>query len=339
LPNSDEEVRSSLEQITQACQRATATTGQLLALSRSQSLGPEVLNLNDVLKAMEDPLQRMIGEDIQVQLVLAEDLDSVKIDRGQAEQAVWNLAANARDAMPRGGRLTLATSNLVVEEQASVSNLRPGRYVQIIVRDNGAGMAPDVQARIFETFFTTKEVGRGTGLGLSMVSGFVRRSAGHIDVESLPDRGSAFRILLPCVKAKASREKASSTSGAATGSETILVVEDDDGVRSLVCRVLRNHGYLVLEAPHPGEALRLAEESGGPVDLLLTDVVMPESDGLAVAKQIRSRHPNTKILYISGYSAESISRHELLSTGGSILPKPFSPDELHTAVRCLLDDR
>jgi PAS domain S-box-containing protein len=320
----------NVEEILEAAERAAGLTRQLLAFSRKQVLQPRVLSLNAAVADIEGMLRRVIGEDIQLVTTLAPGLGQVRADPTQLEQVILNLAVNARDAMPRGGRLILETANVEQEE---------GRYVMLAVLDNGVGMDAETQSRVFEPFFTTKEPGKGTGLGLAMVYGIVAQSGGSIRVDSAPGRGTTFKVLLPRVDEPVAVEPPRLERPAGGGAETVLVAEDEDGVRALICEVLRGLGYRVLEARRPELALELMQEEGAPVRLLLTDVVMPGMDGRQLAERLTARQPGLRVLYMSGYTGEAIARHGVLEHGTQLLQKPFTPEALARKVREVLDAR
>jgi PAS domain S-box-containing protein len=326
--------REFVRQIVEAGQRAAALTGQLLAFGRKQLLRPEILNLNDVVGRIEEMLCRLIGEDIRLVTALEPGLWPVKADRGQLEQVVVNLAVNARDAMPRGGWLTLSTSNVLLDDQAP-PELPPGPYVRLAVQDTGCGIPAEVLPRIFEPFFTTKEVGKGTGLGLATVYGIVKQSGGHVEVSSRPGQGTRFQIYLPrIVGVEDSRALPAARSEPFPSAGTILLVEDEEGVRELASSVLRQSGYTVLPACHGREALAASRQHAGEIELLLTDVVMPEMGGLELARQLALERPATRVLYMSGYSDSSRAAPDVRER---FLPKPFTSEELRWAVREALE--
>jgi two-component system, cell cycle sensor histidine kinase and response regulator CckA len=329
-----------LREIRAAGERAASLTRQLLAFSRKQVLRPEVLNLSAVLKNAERMLRRVIGEDIEMRSNLATALWSVRADPGQIEQVVLNLAVNARDAMPQGGELTFETRNVHVD--AALARAHPGMvtgdYVEIAVSDTGVGMDEITRLRLFEPFFTTKPVGKGTGLGLSTAYGVVKQSGGYIWAESEPGRGTCFRIHLPRVHAESEAiAERGATVPSLRGSETILLVEDEPEVRSLVERVLRSQGYQVHAASRPSEALAIASRPGVELDLMVTDMVMPEMDGRELARRLHSDRPSLPVIYLSGYSAEAIGRDGVLDQGAAFLEKPFRPDFLVQKVREVLE--
>ena len=333
-------LREPLQEIQKAGDRAATLTRQLLAFSRKQLLRPETLDLNRVVSEMHTMLSRLIGEDIMLATRLAAELDRISADPGQIEQVILNLAVNARDAMPRGGRLTLSTRNVYLDA-ASVrphAHQPPGPYVLLEVSDTGCGMSPEVQARIFEPFFTTKNLGEGTGLGLATVYGIVTQSGGHVEVVSTPDVGSDFRIYLPKAAGDEGLEAVTPVAAApARGAETILLVEDEAMVRTLVRTVLEGCGYRVLEAATVEELDRLREQHPDTIDLLLTDVVMPERSGPEVAEFLRQDYPDLRVLFMSGYTDDAVIRHGMSTAEAAFIQKPFSPWILAQKVRELLD--
>jgi two-component system cell cycle sensor histidine kinase/response regulator CckA len=324
----------------EVAERAAALTHQLLAFSRKQILHLQVIDLNEVLANLENMLQRLLGEDLELELKLAPDLGAVKADPGQMEQVIMNLAVNARDAMPQGGRLVISTANFYLDngQDRKPAEVLSGPYVQLSVSDNGAGMDTETQAHIFEPFFTTKEAGKGTGLGLSTVYGIVAQSGGHLEVESQPGRGTTFHIYLPRItSASETMAPAKEVSAPALGSETVLLVEDEDILRGVISKFLRIFGYTVLEARHGGEALLLCERHPGTIHLLLTDVVMPQMSGRELADRLASLRPEMKIMFMSGYTADEIGNHGGPEFSGPLLSKPFKPKVLARMVRELLD--
>ncbi len=334
-------MRAELCEIRTAGERAANLTRQLLAFSRKQVLRPEVLDLNDLLTNIERMLSRLLGEDIEMISSLSDGLWRVRADPGQIEQAVVNLAVNARDAMPEGGTVRLGTENVFVDPALASQHkgMRPGEYVQIIVSDTGIGMDEAVQSRLFEPFFTTKPKGKGTGLGLSTTYGIVKQSGGYIWAESAPGRGACFRIYLPRVQAEPEHGHERSDVGAVGGKETILVVEDEPEVRSLVERVLKDQGYRVLVADRPSEALTISLRSDLRLDLMVTDIIMPEMNGCELARRLEPYRPDLRVLYLSGYTDEAIARQGILNPGITLLEKPFRPRILAQRVREILDSR
>ena len=333
----NEELRKQLAEIKRAGERAAGLTRQLLAFSRQQALAPQVIDFNELVGSMEAMLRPLIGEQIEVTTRLAAQHARVRADPGQVEQIVLNLAVNARDAMPQGGVLSLITSLVEVPEGSASGVPPPGRYVMLCVRDTGTGIKPELMARIFEPFFTTKERGKGTGLGLAMVYGIVRQSGGHLEVRSEVGRGTSFFVYLPEVRETGpERQEGSESHLPAGGLETILLAEDEDGVRALVRDALVAQGYRVLESRDGSEALLLYAEHSGKIDLLLTDVVMPNMDGRVLAERVHARHPETKILFMSGYADPALGE---VSALGPMLQKPFHPDAVPAKVREILDRR
>jgi len=315
--------RELVDEIDAAVTRATSLTRQLLAFSRKQVVEPVVIDLNDAVTDTRKMLRRMVGEDIVIATSLEPELGHVRIDPGHLVQVIMNLTVNARDAMPRGGTLTLATRAF-------------GTEVMLSITDTGCGMPPEVRARVFEPFFTTKGVGKGTGLGLSVVHGIVQQAGGRIELESAPDVGTCFRIYFPKVDAPADRIPDIAAAGA-SGSERIVLVDDDLFVRASTSRALRARGYQVLEAVDAHDALRLLHDHSHDVDLLVTDVVMPGMDGRELVEAARSRRPSLKVLYISGYNDDAVIRHGVMHAEVNILEKPFAGHSLATKVRQILD--
>jgi CheY-like chemotaxis protein len=285
-------------------------------------------------------LQRLIGEDVELRIRPAPGLGHVRADPSQLEQVVMNLAVNARDAMPGGGRLTIETADVELDERYAREHMAvaPGPYVRLAVSDTGSGMTPEVRARIFEPFFTTKERGKGTGLGLSTVYGIVKQSGGYIWVYSEPGVGTTFKIYLPRVSAPCDAAETAAGPRAARGSETVLLVEDEPTVRSLAQKVLERHGYRVLSARNSADAVRLATGRPQPIPLLLTDVVMPGGSGPALAERLRADWPELRVLFMSGYTEYAAERAALVGPGSGFLEKPFLPDALARKVREMLDD-
>jgi signal transduction histidine kinase/CheY-like chemotaxis protein len=329
-----------VEAIHTAADHATALTCQLLAFSRKQMLQPKVLDLNTVVAHLEPMLQRLIGEDIRLVIELAPILGRVRADPGQLEQVILNLVVNGRDAMPQGGMLMLATMNVESDKPSPHhhAGMPPGSYVRLVVRDTGIGIDATTRAHLFEPFFTTKGPGQGTGLGLSTVYGIITQSGGHIAVDSEPGQGTTFTIDLPRVE-EAIEMDSRDVAHTATlrGGETVLVVEDEASVRAITRAMLERHGYHVLEAGGGEEALRICERQEAPVQLLLTDVVMPEMSGPEVAQRLTRVHPEMKVLYMSGYTDDAIIRHGVRELGTVFLQKPFTSDSLARKVREVLD--
>jgi CheY-like chemotaxis protein len=326
--------------INDAAARATALTRQLLAFSRRQVLQPTVLDLNVVVTETSKMLRRLIGEDIALVTTLESALGRVNADPGQLEQVILNLAVNARDAMPHGGRLTLETANVQVGEAEAHQQVgvMPGRYVRLAVHDTGIGMDAATQAHLFEPFFTTKEPDKGTGLGLASVYGIVTQSGGHIQADSAHGRGTTFRIYLPRFEEGIEAvEPAAAPPTSLQGLETVLLVEDEVGVRGVAQRILQAAGYTVLAASDGEEAVRLCAQHAGPIHLLLTDVVMPGMSGPALASRLEAMRPAMKVMYMSGYTEDAMVHHDLLDPGTVFLAKPFTPEILVRIVRKSLD--
>jgi two-component system, cell cycle sensor histidine kinase and response regulator CckA len=334
----NERVRRNLEEIGRAKDRAASLTRQLLAFSRRQVLEPRVLDLNEIVRGMEKLLRRLIGEDIELAVSCASDLGEVRADPGQMERVIMNLAVNARDAMPRGGRLAIETSNIGSERTAPAPGLPAGRYVLLAVTDTGIGMDAQTRSRIFEPFFTTKTQGQGSGLGLATAHGIIEQSGGTIDVESEPGKGSRFLVYLPrAVDPSASEDRAGPSGATRGGTETVLLVEDDALVRQVTRQLLEMSGFRVLAAEDSEEALRICREFEGSIELLLTDVVMPGGSGRELAESAHGIRPQMKLLYTSGYTDDAILRHGLLASGIAFLHKPFTRESLVRKVREVLD--
>jgi two-component system cell cycle sensor histidine kinase/response regulator CckA len=332
-------VRGDLEEIRKAGERAAALTSQLLAFSRKQIIRPTVLNINTIVRNLESMLRRLIGEDIELMVHLSDDLGSSNADVGQIEQVIMNLVVNSRDAMPTGGKITIETANVDLDDAYARKHIAvvPGPHVMIAVTDTGTGMTPDVQARIFEPFFTTKPKDRGTGLGLATVYGIVKQNAGNIWVYSEVGRGTTFKVYLPRVTDRPGRLP-QTDQPVRGGNETVLLVEDDERVRRLAREMLARNGYHVIETSESEEALRAAAGHPGPLHLLLTDVVMPGMSGRVLAQRLVEQDPDLKILYMSGYTDNAIVNHGILMPGVAFLQKPFTPTSLARAVREVLDD-
>lgn len=335
----DPELRADVEQIDEAGARAAALTSQLLTFSRRQMLQPRIINLHELVHDMEKMLRRLIGEHIELVTRFEDGLGSVKADPGQMEQVIMNLVVNARDAMPRGGRIVLETGNVYLDEAYARDHVDvvAGEYVMLAVHDTGIGMEPSVQAHIFEPFFTTKERTRGTGLGLSMVYGIVKQSGGSIAVRSEMGTGSSFQIFLPRTHQRRERESGILPVISKRGSETVLLVEDDEQVRDLTLAMLKRSGYNVHVARNGAEAVQFCEAHVGGVDLLLTDVVMPGLSGPELAAKIAEQRPDMKVLYMSGYTDDAIGDHGVLEEGIALLQKPFTSSVLTARVREVLD--
>ena len=338
LPAADPQ-RDNAVQIKEAGERAVLLTRQLLAFSRKQMLQPKVMDLNAVVTNIDKMLTRTIGEDIQLAAVLMPRLGRVKADPGQIEQVVMNLAVNARDAMPQGGKLTIETANVELDENFAQRHavVKPGRYVMLAVSDTGCGMDAETQQRIFEPFFTTKGLGKGTGLGLATAYGIVKQSGGSIWVYSEVGQGTTFKIYLPQVEEEADTVLPSAVRAAPlTGTETILLVEDDAPLRKLAHAILKKGGYAVLSAGHSDEAFQVCAGHTGPIHLLVSDVVMPGMGGHELAERMRSAYPDMKVLYLSGYTDDTVVRHGVLDRSMAFLQKPFTALGLLRKVREVL---
>jgi PAS domain S-box-containing protein len=340
------QLQECLLDVKQAGLKAASLTRQLLAFSRKQLLAPEVLDLNNLIVNVQKMLRRLIGEDIDLSTDLAPDLWLVKADPGQIEQVLLNLAVNSRDAMPQGGRMTISTANTFLgADFTSVNSLfQPGDFVMLAVEDSGCGMDETTRSHIFEPFFTTKEIGKGTGLGLATVYGIVSQSNGHITVSSQPGLGTTFRIYLPRHRRPAtptedptSQEDGRTIPPDLRGTETVLLVEDEEMVRNLARDILHQAGHTVLEARHGSEAIRICEQYGAPIHLIITDVVMPQMGGIELMRRIKSLRPQVKFLYISGYTDDALIRQGVRTEEVSYLSKPFTRKNLISKVRNILD--
>jgi PAS domain S-box-containing protein len=334
-------MHGEVEQIRRAGERAATLTRQLLAFSRKQIIEPKILDLNLLMADLGKMLVRLIGENIAMNIVSGKNVGKVKVDPGQFEQVLINLAVNARDAMSDGGTLLIETADVELDEVYCAQRpyrVDPGRYVRLAVSDTGTGMTQETSKKIFEPFFTTKEKGKGTGLGLSMIYGAVKQSGGSIEVYSEVGKGTTFKIYLPRVEGEAAKPvKDDRLAVLPTGTETVLVVEDEDILRDLCSRILGELGYKVLQARNGAEAITLAHGYGDRIDLLLTDVVMPGMDGAELARRLVVRHPKMKVLFTSGYTDDAISRHGVLDAGVSFIGKPYTPSALAKKVREILD--
>jgi nitrogen-specific signal transduction histidine kinase len=333
-------MRQDMEEILRAAHRAAELTRQLLAFSRQQVLAPRVLDLNEVVQSVDKMLRRLVGEDVELLSVLAPGLGHVKADPGQLEQVIVNLAVNARDAMPTGGKLTIETADAELAETRvrDLAAVPAGRYVMLAITDSGTGMDEETKARIFEPFFTTKEQGKGTGLGLATVYGIVKQSGGFIWLYSEPGHGTTFKIYLPRVEGAADAlAPPVGTVEVPRGTETVLIVEDEEAVRALAKTALTRKGYRVLEAANGGEALLRCESEQAPIHLLVTDVVMPGLGGADLAQRLAPLRPDMKVLFISGYADRAAARHGTIQPGAAYLEKPFSLEALARKVREVLD--
>lgn len=333
-------MRADLAEISNAGRRATELTRQLLAFSRQQVLAPKIIDLSEIVEGMVSMLRRLIGEDVELATSCASALGKALVDPGQIEQVIMNLAVNARDAMPRGGMLTIETTEVVLDESYALEHagVVPGPHVMLAVSDTGEGMDMTTQGRMFEPFFTTKEKGKGTGLGLSTVFGIVQQSGGTIWVYSEPGKGTSFRIYFPIAEAASVRRAVKSVKREPThGSETILLVEDEERIRVLASSILRRRGYNVLEAQNGGEAFLLCEQYTATIHLLLTDVIMPRMSGRQLAERLRPIRSGMKVLYMSGYTDDAVVRHGVLDSTIAFIQKPITPEPLARKVREVLD--
>src|SRR5229473_2598307 len=333
--------RQDADEIHKAADRAAGLTRQLLAFSRQQVMQPTVLEVNKLVSDLEKMLHRLLGEDVELSTRLAPTTGRVKADPGQLEQVIMNLAVNARDAMPNGGKLTLETGNVNLDEAYAADHYpaRAGPFVMLAVSDTGTGMSEETQAHMFEPFFTTKEKGKGTGLGLATVYGIIKQSGGFIWVYSEVGHGTTFKLYLPRVEELAERasQPAQAPARAARGTETVLVVEDEAPVRSVARQVLERHGYTVLEAPSAEAALDIVTRYSGAIHLLLTDVVMPGLNGRELANRLAGLRPDAKVIFMSGYTDDAVTRHGVLEPGSAYVQKPFTPDAIARKVREVLD--
>ena len=327
-------------QIIRAAEKAADLTGQLLAFGRRQMLHIKVMELNEIIEDMDKLLQRLIGEDIQLTTILEPSAGRVQVDPIQIEQILMNLAINARDAMPGGGMLTIETTNAVLDEDYARmhSEVCPGQYVMFAVSDSGLGMDTQTLTRIFEPFYTTKGEGQGTGLGLATVYGIVKQHRGHVNVYREPGRGTIFKVYFPRTEAPSDSVPSVEESGPRpNGNETILLVEDDELVRNLACEALEMFGYPTLTAADPAEAIAICDDHRGTIDLLLTDVILPQMDGRRLFEVLSSKLPDLKVLYVSGYTHNFIVHHGVLDKNLNFMQKPFSIDNLARKVRQVLD--
>jgi PAS domain S-box-containing protein len=335
----EDPVHRNISEVKKAAERAAGLTRQLLAFSRKQVMQPKVLNLNNVIAELEKMLRRLIGEDVALHTAPQPELGSVKADPGQIEQIIMNLAINARDAMPRGGNLTIETANVYLDDEYARNHIAvtAGPFVLLAISDTGTGMDQETQTRAFEPFFTTKESGRGTGLGLSTVYGIVKQSGGNIWVYSELGRGTTFKIYLPRVDEGAQEYERAESEGATQGTETVLLAEDEEAVRKLARQILEMYGYHVLEAANGGAALLLCERHRGSIQLLITDVVMPEMSGRELADRLARLHPEMKVLFMSGYTDNAVVHHGVLIGETNFIQKPFPTEGLVRKVREVLD--
>jgi PAS domain S-box-containing protein len=332
--------RDKVEEILRAVERSSALTGQLLAFSRRQVAPPKTIDINELVLNMDKMLRRMIGEDIRLVTALSPDAGKIKADPGQIEQVIMNLVVNSRDAMPGGGGITVETANATLGDEYARAHLtaRPGKYVTLSVIDTGHGMDEETRAHMFEPFFSTKEQGKGTGLGLAQVYGIIKQSGGDITVTSAPGRGTCVRIYLPRVFGALSTDKPERAEIArAGGTETVLLVEDEDDVRSLVCELLRQHGYTVLTAAQPQDAIEICQTHPVSIELLLTDVVMPQMSGRELAVRMAWIRPEMRVLYMSGYTEDAMPGASITEPGAAFLRKPFTPAALTRKIREVLE--
>jgi two-component system, cell cycle sensor histidine kinase and response regulator CckA len=338
----DSPLQKYTEEIRHASESAAGLTRQLLVFSRKQTVQPVVLDLNDVMKDLDKMLRRLIDENIEMTIVPGKQIGRVKADPGYVGQVVMNLVVNARDAMPNGGKLTIATSNVTLDESYTRTHTGtiPGDYVMLSISDTGTGMTKEVKARLFEAFFTTKPKGKGTGLGLATCQTIVQQSGGHIGVYSEAGKGTTFKVYFPRVEQPLeAAAKPIQTAPSARGTETLLVVEDEPALRHLAVSVLGAQGYTVLPASNGQDGLRVAREhKGSPIRLAVTDVIMPLMGGKAMAEWLKATYPDLKILFTSGYTDDAITQHGVLESGVAFIPKPFTPTALTRKVREMLDD-
>jgi two-component system cell cycle sensor histidine kinase/response regulator CckA len=337
----DAALASDVDEIRKAGERASRLTRQLLAFSRQQVLEPRILDLNAVVKDLHNMLERLIGEDVEIDVVTQPDLESVKADPGQIDQLILNLVVNARDAMPQGGRLRVTTANVTLDQESARRHdgAAPGRYVSVAISDTGCGMPPEVLAHVFEPFFTTKPAGKGTGLGLATVFGVVKQSGGFISIDSAPGMGTTVTACLPVAATTTQTVAAGNRHERERGHETILLVEDEAGIRRLMQRTLEIRGYTVLAADSAAHAMTLAESSPGQIDLLLSDVVMPDTSGPELAQRIVRLRPAIRVLYVSGFPNRVGLGQGVMSARAAFLPKPFAGHALALKVRECLANR
>ncbi|MBU1055732.1 MAG: response regulator [Proteobacteria bacterium] len=335
-----DKVRERIQEIHTAGERAASLTRQLLAFSRKQVLQPKIMNLNKTAKNMEKMLLRMIGEDIELRAFLAPDLGQIEADTGQIEQVIMNLIVNARDAMPEGGKITLETENVDIDEKYADTHTSviPGSYVMLSISDTGIGMSDETRIRIFDPFYTTKDKGKGTGLGLSTVYGIIKQSKGNIWVYSEPGKGCTFKIYLPQVEKPIPKAELMPKSiDTLIGSETILVAEDDEMVRNFIVRALQGYGYKVLTAASGEEAIEISLAYKNTIHLLLTDVIMPGINSRDMEESIKTSRPKIKVLYMSGYTDNTIVHYGVLDPGKEFIAKPFTPESMARKVREVIE--
>ncbi len=338
LPGADP-LRSNIEGIRKAAERAALLTRQMLAFSRRQVLQPRILDLNEIITDISKMIRRLIGENIELVISPDRTLHRVKADPSQIEQILMNLIVNSRDAMPDGGRIVIETRNVELDENYTRRHAasHPGGYAMIAVTDNGMGMDAKTTQLIFEPFFTTKTTDQGTGLGLATVYGIVKQSGGNIWVYSEPGQGTTFKIYLPVVADKEPREKPKTDSGSLTGTETVLLVEDESELRILARDILKKNGYRIIEAVHGEDALAKASQHHGPIHLMISDVMMPKLGGQELARRLKSTRKETKVIFMSGYASDAVLRHGVLEPGAVFIEKPFTGDTLMQHVRRVLD--
>src|SRR6478609_2944137 len=337
--DADQSLQADIQEMMKAASRAAELTRQLLTFSRQQVLAPKVLDLNDVVSGTEKMLRRILGADIELVVRPAATLARVRVDPSSLEQVIMNLVVNARDAMPTGGKLTIETADVYLDEDYAKLHLgvTPGQHVMLAISDTGKGIDKTTQNRVFEPFFTTKEKGKGTGLGLSTVFGIVKQSGGTIWLYSEPGKGTTFKVFLPCVDRPKDSVRPLALPRISRGNETILLIEDDDEVRVVTGGILRGNGYRVIEGRNAADAIRSAENQTTPIDLLLTDVIMPQLSGPELAKRLAPTRPNMKVLFMSGYTDGTVVRHGLLEDTTSFLAKPITIASLTAKVREVLD--
>jgi two-component system cell cycle sensor histidine kinase/response regulator CckA len=341
LPDVSPNIRESLRVISEAGEQAATLTRQLLGFSRQTLLQPRILDMNAIIDDTGKMLRRLIGEDILFTTVLDPNLSLVKVDPGHLDQILMNLAINARDAMPTGGKLTIETTNVLLSDNDAALHIdcKAGEHVMLAITDTGCGMTPDILAHIFEPFFTTKEIGKGTGLGLAMVFGIVQQNSGCIHVYSEPEYGTTFKVYFPAVVGQVIPKRNPALNVEVRGTETILLVEDEESVRKMALISLQMHGYKVLTATDGKDALQIMQTYGEPLDLVLTDVIMPNVSGPELARNLQVQFPQVKVLFMSGYTDDAVVRHGLLEADVSFIQKPYTPTELARKVRQVLDSK